>query len=110
MKPLSEQKQLNAFEILCTFPFTIISNELTAAVGMASQASDMLVKALKRFPFVASILSAKCQTVVPEHQFFNTNSVNRSEQSLEALCTLYVERAYSVWKAPEIIEWFQVCF
>lgn len=85
-----------------------------AGESEVENATAALCKAIKRFPSLVTALMDKCGARLPpqtaDHKFFKQISASAcaSEQSLEALIQLYVTRAYSVWKAQDVLDWFTV--
>ena len=69
-----------------------------------------LDSALLQFPSTVTALMDKCGIVldsqITSHHYFDPITYLKQSQSLNQLITLFVQRNFSVWKEPEVLNWF----
>eukprot|EP00842_Homolaphlyctis_polyrhiza_P000033 jgi/Hompol1/102/HPOL_004118-RA len=72
------------------------------------RSSELLRQAIAQFP---GVVVALCDKMTMMHAISNnpalfSRDVNAPESVLEILIDFYVERAHTIWKVPETLQWF----
>ncbi|KAJ3295412.1 Transcription factor 25 [Blyttiomyces sp. JEL0837] len=79
-------------------------------LGHHEKSTNQLKKAMLQYPSMVSKVMAKCTVTDSRIKgIFVTNDEpeTESEKAVEVLIDLYVERAHSLWKEPETLQWFR---
>lgn len=103
-----------ALSWLPNFSYSLALAELhLAGNGDHDHADTLLQRAIARFPQTVVALAEKCganlHPSIAQHAFFIPPvNANKSEQSLQALIALYVDRSHALWKPAEMLQWLQV--
>jgi len=76
-----------------------------------SKSRKLLIDAILRFPSTISQLMDVCKVNLPVSisPFQPVLAPNKSEHELELLITLFIERSNSLWKEPEVLDWWKSC-
>ncbi|KAJ8682073.1 hypothetical protein QAD02_017865 [Eretmocerus hayati] len=80
-------------------------------LGNKETADELLQTALIMFPGVLMPLLDKCSvqtdSKVTSHNFFTSNAIATTSESLEKLQSLYVARSFHLWKEADILPWLE---
>ena len=84
-------------------------------VGLRQTAIEALADALLRFPDFLPLLSekldARFRPHLSSHSLFTLKNIegHASLKAARLLVVLYLERAHSLWKPTDVLDWVQVC-
>ncbi|ESO95076.1 hypothetical protein LOTGIDRAFT_117499, partial [Lottia gigantea] len=93
------------------FSIPLAKFHLATTDELLDKADNLLQESLLMYPGFLMPMVEKCgitpDPTVTGHHFFQYSAQTSQTDSLKQLTTLYVQRTYSCWKEPEVMEWLE---